>query len=71
MWQDLRDLTEHITSFDDEFTAFARDDAACQRLESIPVGSLNSTAFVAAIDQAQAFARGRILRPAWGWYPDG
>jgi len=59
MWQELGDLTRRITSFDDEFTAFARNDASCQRLESIPgIGSLNATAFVAAIDEAQAFARG-------------
>jgi transposase len=70
MRQDLRDLSERITSFDDEFTAFSRDDASCQRLESIPgIGSLNATAFVAAIDQAQAFARGRDLAAWLGLVP--
>ncbi|XEN34493.1 transposase (plasmid) [Ensifer sp. WSM1721] len=70
MSQDLRDLTKRNTAFDDEFTAFARNDAACQRLESIPgIGSLNATAFVAAIDEAQAFARGRDLAAWLGLVP--
>ncbi|PDT76172.1 IS110 family transposase [Sinorhizobium sp. BJ1] len=70
MWQELGDLTRRITSFDDEFTAFARNDASCQRLESIPgIGSLNATAFVAAIDEAQAFARGRDLAAWLGLVP--
>ena len=70
MCQDLHNLTARITSFDDEFTAFARNDASCQRLESIPgIGSLNATAFVAAIDQAQAFARGRDLAAWLGLVP--
>jgi transposase len=65
-----RDLDRRITSFDDEFRAFSRSDKACRLLTTIPgIGPLNATAFVAAIDNAQTFSRGRDLAAWLGLVP--
>jgi transposase len=65
-----RDLDRRIAAFDDEFRAYSRSDEACRLLATIPgVGPLNATAFVAAIDNAQAFSRGRDLAAWLGLVP--
>ncbi len=58
-WQTL---DERIARFDSEFTAEAKQNEAARRLTSIPgIGPLNATALVAAVGDAQTFARGRNL----------
>lgn len=70
MQEQWRDLDRRITAFDDEFKAYSRSDRACRLLATIPgVGPLNATAFVAAIDNAQAFGRGRDLAAWLGLVP--
>jgi transposase len=52
-------LDQRIASFDNEFATRARNDADARRLTTIPgIGVLNATALVAAIGNAQIFARG-------------
>jgi transposase len=54
-WQGL---DERIAVFDAEFTAEAKRDEAARRLTSIPgIGALNATALVAAVGDAETFAR--------------
>ena len=58
-------LDERIAAFDVEFAVEAKRDEAARRLTSIPgVGALNATALVAAVSDAETFARGRNLA-AW------
>jgi transposase len=61
---------ERIAAFDSEFAAEAKRNEAARRLTSIPgVGPLNATALVAAIGDAQTFARGRDLAAWLGLVP--
>lgn len=67
--QDLRAewraLDERITAFDAELVALAREDAAAQRLATIPgIGVINATALAAAVGDGRSFERGRDLA-AW------
>ncbi len=63
-------LDRRIAVFDDEFTARARNDADARRLATIPgIGVLNATALVAAVGNAQTFARGRDLAAWLGLVP--
>jgi transposase len=63
-------LDQRITSLDNEFAARARNDAAARRLATIPgIGVLNATALVAAVGNAQTFARGRDLAAWLGLVP--
>ena len=58
-------LDERIAAFDAEFAAEVKRDEAARRLTSIPgIGALNATALVAAVGNAETFARGRNLA-AW------
>lgn len=71
---DLRDqwrsLDQRIAAFDAEFAEAARNDESARRLLSIPgVGALNATALVAAIGDANTFARGRDLAAWLGLVP--
>ncbi len=64
------ELDRRIAAFDDEFAACARGDADARRLATIPgIGVLNATALVAAIGNAQTFARGRDLAAWLGLVP--
>ena len=57
-------LQQHLAAMLDgvEFAACARSDADARRLATIPgIGVLNATALVAAVGNAQTFARGRDL----------
>lgn len=68
--EELQNLTRRITQFDKEFEMFSKSNDACRRLSTIPgIGALNATAFVAAIDNAQTFARGRDLAAWLGLVP--
>jgi transposase len=53
------ELDRRIATFDNEFAARARSDAAARRLATVPgIGVLNATALVAAIGNGETFARG-------------
>ena len=72
--EDMRDewleLDRRIVAFDNEFVACARSDADARRLATIPgIGVLNATALVAAVGNAQTFARGRDLAAWLGLVP--
>src|ERR1700724_3094652 len=64
------ELDRRIATFDNEFAACARNDAAARRLATIPgIGVLNATALIAAIGNGQTFARGRDLAAWLGLVP--
>jgi transposase len=63
-------LDERIAAFDAEFAAEVKRDEAARRLTSIPgIGALNVTALVAAVGNAETFARGRNLAAWLGLVP--
>lgn len=63
-------LDERIGVFDAEFAAEAKENEAARRLMSIPgIGPLNATALVAAVGDAETFARGRNLAAWLGLVP--
>jgi transposase len=63
-------LDERIAAFDAEFATEAKHDEAARRLMSIPgIGALNATALVAAVGNAETFARGRNLAAWLGLVP--
>jgi transposase len=63
-------LDERIAAFDAEFAAEAKRNESARRLTSIPgIGALNATALVAAVGDAQTFARGRNLAAWLGLVP--
>jgi transposase len=63
-------LDERIAAFDSEFAVAAKQNEAARRLTSIPgIGALNATALVAAVGDAQTFARGRNLAAWLGLVP--
>jgi transposase len=64
------ELDRRIVALDNEFAAHARTDADARRLATIPgIGVLNATALVAAVGNAQTFARGRDLAAWLGLVP--
>ncbi len=64
------EFDRRIAVFDNEFAARARSDADARRLATIPgIGVLNATALVAAVGNAQTFARGRDLAAWLGLVP--
>lgn len=66
-WQTL---DERIASYDAEFKVEAKSNEAVHRLTSIPgIGPLNATALVAAVGNAETFARGRDLAAWLGLVP--
>lgn len=63
-------LDGRIASYDAEFKAEVKNNEAVRRLTSIPgIGPLNATALVAAVGDAQTFARGRDLAAWLGLVP--
>jgi len=63
-------LDERIAAFDAEFSTEAKQNEAMRRLTSIPgIGALNATALVAAVGDAQTFARARNLAAWLGLVP--
>jgi len=64
------ELDRRIAAFDTEFAARARSDTDARRLATIPgIGVLNATALVAAVGNAQTFARGCDLAAWLGLVP--
>jgi transposase len=64
------ELDQRIAALDNEFAAYARNDANARRLATIPgIGVLNATALVAAIGNGETFARGRDLAAWLGLVP--
>jgi len=64
------ELDRRIAAFDAEFVAAARSDADARRLSTIPgIGAINATALVAAVGNAQSFARARDLAAWLGLVP--
>src|SRR5499427_1262417 len=67
---DWRRLDERIEGVWNEITALADQDAACQRLMTVPgVGPIISSAMVAAIGTGDAFAKGRDFGAWLGLVP--
>src|SRR5215211_4024946 len=65
-----RELDRRIAVFDDEFARHVRENAAARRLASIPgIGVMNATALIAAVGNAETFARGRDLAAWLGLVP--
>src|SRR5215211_1799231 len=65
-----RELDRRIAVFDDEFARHVRENAAARRLASIPgIGVMNATAVIAAVGNAETFARGRDLAAWLGLVP--
>jgi transposase len=63
-------LDDRIAAFDTEFVAEVKQNEAARRLTSIPgIGALNATALVAAVGDAQTFARARDLAAWLGLVP--
>jgi len=63
-------LDERIAAFDAEFAVEAKRDEAARRLTSIAgIGALNATALIAAVGDAETFARGRNLAAWLGLVP--
>lgn len=70
LWQEWQDLEKRIESVTSEIESIAAADIACQRLRSVPgVGSLISTALVAAIGNGSAFTKGRDFAAWLGLVP--
>ena len=64
------ELDRRIGAFDEEMVQSARNDDAARRLISIPgIGALNATALIAAIGNAETFARARDLAAWLGLVP--
>ena len=67
---DWRRLDERIKGLSSEITALAEQDAACQRLMSVPgIGPIISSATVAAIGNGGAFSKGRDFGAWLGLVP--
>jgi transposase len=68
--EEWRALDDRIAAFDGEFVSQARTDEAARRLTSVPgIGSINTTALVAAVGEGKAFARGRDIAAWLGLVP--
>jgi transposase len=67
---DWRRLDERIEGLSGEVNGFARQDASCERLMSVPgIGPIISSAMVAAIGTGDAFAKGRDFAAWLGLVP--
>ncbi len=70
MRQQWCELDRRIVELDKDFVEWARNEEAARRLMTIPgIGVLNATALIAAIGQAESFARGRDLAAWLGLVP--
>lgn len=68
--QEWRAVEEEIDQLDQEIERIASQDAACQRLITVPgIGVLIATAIVAAIGNGAAFSRGREFAAWLGLIP--
>jgi transposase len=70
LWQELQQLDERISFYDDKIREVHESHPVCQRLAEIPgIGPLSSTALIAAIGNPQAFKNGRDLSAWLGLVP--
>ena len=68
--EDWRRLDQRIDCLSSEIAVLARQDAACERLMSVPgIGPIISSAMVAAIGTGDAFAKGRDFAAWLGLVP--
>jgi transposase len=67
---DWRRLDDRIEGLSAEITAMSEQDAACQRLMTVPgIGPIISSATVAAIGNGGAFSKGATLATGSAWSP--
>lgn len=65
-----RELDRRIEAFNQEFTSFVRAEEKARLLVSIPsIGAMTASALMAAIGQAESFAKGRDLAAWLGLVP--
>jgi len=70
LWQEWKSVEIEIEELSGQIEAIAQEDAACQRLLTIPgVGSLVSTAMIAAVGNGSAFKKGREFAAWLGLVP--
>lgn len=66
----LQALEADIAFYDEELARYSRQDAACQRLQTIPgFGPVVASVFRSQIGQGEAFRRGREVSAALGLVP--
>ena len=70
LWNDLQTLDQRIEALDEEIKRIAQDDPVAKRLQQLRgVGPMIATALVAALGNAEHFARGRQMAAALGLTP--
>lgn len=70
LWQEWKSVEIEIDELSGQIEAIAQEDAACQRLLTVPgVGPLVSTAMIAAVGNGSAFKKGRDFAAWLGLVP--
>ena len=70
LYDELCSLTERIDKYEQKVKNLSKHDERCKILETIPgIGKLTSTAFVAAVGNAEVFDKGRQLSAWLGLVP--
>ena len=70
LYDELCSLTKRIDKYEEKVKVLSKYDERCRILETIPgIGKLTSTAFVAAVGNAEVFAKGRQLSAWLGLVP--
>ncbi len=70
LWQEWKSVELEIEELSEQIEAIAQQDAACQRLLTVPgVGPLVSTAMIAAVGNGSAFRKGREFAAWLGLVP--
>ena len=70
LWGDLRALDDRVSELDREIERIAQTDPAAKRLQQLRgVGPIIATALVAAVGNAEQFAKGRQMSAALGLTP--
>ena len=70
LWGDLRSLDDRVSELDREIALIARSDPVAKRLQQLRgVGPIIATALVAAVGNAEQFAKGRQMSAALGLTP--
>ena len=69
-YQQLTELDEHIDAYTRSLDTLARQDDACQRLQTIPgYGPVIASAFYSAVGNGSAYRRGRDVSASLGIVP--
>ena len=70
LWGDLRSLDDRVSELDRDIALIAQSDPAAKRLQQLRgVGPIIATALVAAVGNAEQFAKGRQMSAALGLTP--